>query len=117
MSTVFFTDQLKLVKYAFGAPKICVGPTPKKVFHIWAVTNHKSQICDCNTQTQMRCGNAPISYYSRNNFFVQTHPYFHCAKKNFGTMVHNQKTMIWGGISYVAFDIEFTSRQTVILPR
>jgi len=30
------------------------------VFHIWAVTNHKSQICNCDTQTQMRNGNAPI---------------------------------------------------------
>ncbi len=32
----------------------------KKAFHIWAVTNHKSQICDCDTQTQMRYGNAPL---------------------------------------------------------
>ena len=46
----------------FGAPKIiCVEPTQKKRSHIRAVTNHKSQICDCDSQTQMRYGNAPLS--------------------------------------------------------
>ena len=45
----------------FGAPKIiCVEPTQKKRSHIRAVTNHKSQICDCDTQTQIRYGNAPL---------------------------------------------------------
>jgi hypothetical protein len=45
----------------FGAPKIiCVEPTQKKRSHIRAVTNHKSQICDCDSQTQMRYGNAPL---------------------------------------------------------
>ena len=45
----------------FGAPKIiCVEPTQKKRSHIRAVTNHKSQICVCDTQTQMRYGNAPV---------------------------------------------------------
>jgi hypothetical protein len=59
-------------KYAFGAPKICNffkctrqhknlwQVDSKNAFHIWAVTNHKSQICDCDTQTQMRYGNASI---------------------------------------------------------
>jgi hypothetical protein len=46
----------------FGAPKfICVEPTQKKRSHIRAVTNHKSQICDCDSQTQMRYGNAPVA--------------------------------------------------------
>jgi hypothetical protein len=46
----------------FGAPKInCVEPTQKKRSHIRAVTNHKSQICDCDSQTQMRYGNAPFA--------------------------------------------------------
>jgi hypothetical protein len=45
----------------FGAPKIiCVEPTQKKRSHIKAVTNLKSQICDCDSQTQMRYGNAPL---------------------------------------------------------
>jgi hypothetical protein len=43
----------------FGAPKMCVKPTQKKCSHIRAVPNHKSQICDCDSQTQMRYGNAP----------------------------------------------------------
>jgi hypothetical protein len=44
----------------FVAPKICVEPTQKNAFQIWAITNHKSQICDCNSQTQMSFGNAPF---------------------------------------------------------
>jgi hypothetical protein len=44
----------------FGAPKICFEPTQKMRSHIRAVTNHKSQICDCDSQTQMRYGNAPL---------------------------------------------------------
>ena len=39
----------------------------KNVVHVWAIANHKSQITnhkpqnyDCDTQTQMRYGNAPI---------------------------------------------------------
>jgi hypothetical protein len=41
----------------FGAPKIiCVEPTQKKRSHIRAVTNFKSQICGCDSQTQMRYG-------------------------------------------------------------
>ena len=45
----------------FGAPKIiCVEPTQKKRSHIWAIANHKSQICDCDSQMQMRYGNAPL---------------------------------------------------------
>ena len=41
---------------------ICVSVCQKNAFYIWHVTNHKSQICDCYTQTQMRCGNAPVVY-------------------------------------------------------
>jgi len=44
----------------FCVPKKCVEPTQKKHSHIWAVANHKSQIYNCDTQTQMRYGNAPI---------------------------------------------------------
>jgi hypothetical protein len=41
----------------FGAPQIiCVEPTQKKRSHIRAVTNHKSQICDCDSQTQRDMG-------------------------------------------------------------
>jgi len=54
-STVFFT----------GAPKIkctffCVSVRQKNTFHIWPsqITNHK--LCVCDTQTQMRYGNAPL---------------------------------------------------------
>ena len=43
-----------------GAPKSCVSVRQKNAFYIWHITNHKSQICDCYTQTQMRCGNAPV---------------------------------------------------------
>jgi len=32
-------------------------------------------------------------------------------------MSHHWKTMFWGGISYVAFDIKFTSRQVVFFSR
>ena len=42
----------------FGAPKNCVEPTHKKRSHIRAVA-HKSKICDCDSHTQMRYGNAP----------------------------------------------------------
>ena len=38
-------------------------------------------------------------------------------KKTYIAMVHHQKMMIWGGISYVAFGIKFTSRQIVFFPR
>jgi hypothetical protein len=44
----------------FGAPKICVEPTQKNTFQIWAVTDHKSQICDCDSQMQMSFGNTPL---------------------------------------------------------
>ncbi len=47
----------------FGAPKTCVEPTEKNAFQIWTITNHKSQICDCNAQTQMIFGNAPLLHY------------------------------------------------------
>jgi hypothetical protein len=44
---------------------ICVESTQKNAFQIWAITNHKSQICDCDTQTQMiwECSNICRLYY------------------------------------------------------
>jgi hypothetical protein len=42
----------------FGAPKNSVEPTQKKRSHIRAVA-YKSEICDCDSHTQMRYGNAP----------------------------------------------------------
>ena len=48
----------------FCEPKICVKLSQKNVSYIWAITNHKSQICDCNTQTQMRYRNAELMNYS-----------------------------------------------------
>ena len=55
----------------FGAPKIiCVEPTQKKRSHIRAVTNLKSQICDCDSQTQMRYGNTTISQHARQQVSV-----------------------------------------------
>ncbi len=36
----------------------------QKLFVLRAVTNHKSQICDCDSQAQMRYGNAPLSTLS-----------------------------------------------------
>jgi hypothetical protein len=49
----------------FGAQNKCLSQHKKKRSHIWAVANHKSQICDCDSQTQMRYGNAPVSVISR----------------------------------------------------
>ena len=42
--------------------KLCQANT-KKHSHIWDITNHKSQICDCDSQTQLR-------YYGNSPFFV-----------------------------------------------
>ena len=48
--------------FVFGALKNCddILYVWEKVSHIWAITNHKSQIYDCESQTQLRYGNAPI---------------------------------------------------------
>ena len=54
-----WTSTADAPKICLGAPKICVL-VPKNVFYnIWhaQITNHKSAT---STQTQMRCGNAPI---------------------------------------------------------
>ena len=63
----------------FGAPKIiCVEPTQKKRSHIRAVTNLKSQICDCDSQTQMRYGNTTISQHARQQVsIVKTRKQYH----------------------------------------
>ncbi len=49
----------------FGAQNKCVSQRKKSISHIWAIANHKSQICDCDSQMQMRYGNAPVSVISR----------------------------------------------------
>ncbi len=63
------------------APKICVSVRQKNAFYIWHVTNQKSQICDCYTQTHMRCGNAPIT---ASNFEGN---YYMCSETNFAWVV------------------------------
>jgi len=60
----------------FSVPKNCAELTQRNMFQIWAITNQKSQICDCDAQTQMSFWNAPIT--SSPLFFATALPSCHC---------------------------------------